>query len=99
MDFQAAGPSKKRIHALVKGRVQGVGFRYFTQDRARSRGLTGWVRNMEDGSVEFEAEGAAKDVDFFANEIKEGPALSNVSEMTVGVVPVEENEKRFEIIP
>jgi acylphosphatase len=87
----------KRIGVLVKGRVQGVGFRYFTRDRARIHDLTGWVRNLPDSSVEFEAQGRAENVDSFAKEIKEGPALSNVSEMVINELPVEENEKGFEI--
>jgi acylphosphatase len=87
----------KRIGAVVKGRVQGVGFRYFTRDLARRSGLTGWVRNMPDDSVEFEAQGQAENVDAFTEEIKDGPALSNVSAMTISELPVEENEKGFEI--
>ncbi|MBN2188206.1 MAG: acylphosphatase [Chitinispirillaceae bacterium] len=87
----------KRIGAVVRGRVQGVGFRYFTRDRARAYGFTGWVRNLPDGSVEFEAQGEAENVDAFTEELKDGPALSNVSAMTVNVLPVEQNEKGFEI--
>jgi hypothetical protein len=48
-----------RLHAVVHGRVQGVGFRYFVMREARALGLSGWVRNQADGSVEVEAEGAA----------------------------------------
>ncbi len=46
------------LHAIVSGDVQGVGFRAHTSRIARSLGITGWVRNREDGSVEVVAEGA-----------------------------------------
>jgi acylphosphatase len=88
---------QKRIQAVVKGRVQGVGFRYFTRDRARAYGLSGWVRNLPDGSVEFEAQGEAETVDAFILEIKEGPALSNISAMTINELSLDETEKGFEV--
>jgi len=47
----------RRVRALVSGRVQGVAFRASTVDEARAHGLTGWVRNLPDGSVELEAQG------------------------------------------
>jgi acylphosphatase len=97
MGSQASGRKKKRIRAIVKGRVQGVGFRYFTRDRALVYGLTGWVRNLPDGSVEFEAQGAAENIDAFAAAIREGPGLSQVTDMSVNDLPLEESEKGFEI--
>ena len=48
---------KIRKHILFYGRVQGVGFRYYAVMKANQLGLTGWVRNLEDGTVEMEAEG------------------------------------------
>ena len=47
----------ERLHAVVHGHVQGVGFRYFVQRRASELGLSGWVRNNDDGTVEAVAEG------------------------------------------
>ena len=54
-------PPQMRVarHFLISGRVQGVGFRYFTQAAAGREGLHGWVRNLPDGRVEVEAEGDA----------------------------------------
>jgi acylphosphatase len=87
----------KRISALVQGRVQGVGFRYFTRDRARVYGITGWVRNRQDGAVEFEAQGGSRDIDAFVAEIRKGPGLSHIEDMTINELPVEKSGEGFEI--
>ena len=97
MGPQASDTDMKRIGAVVEGRVQGVGFRYFTRDRARAYRLTGWVRNLPDGNVEFEAQGVCKDVDAFVAEIRKGPGLSHVADITVNELPVENEESGFEI--
>ena len=47
----------QRVNLVVTGAVQGVGFRYYARDEAKKLGLTGWVRNREDGKVEIAAEG------------------------------------------
>ena len=52
-------PERQRIRAIVHGRVQGVGFRYSARQQAAALGLSGWVRNCWDGTVEVEAEGPA----------------------------------------
>ncbi len=62
-----------RIHALVRGSVQGVGFRYFVLNAARTAGLVGFVKNLRDGSVEILAEGPREDLERFARDISEGP--------------------------
>ena len=64
---------QQRLHAIVDGRVQGVGFRYFTQERAVFLGLTGWVRNRWDGTVELVAEGSKADLETFLKAIQRGP--------------------------
>jgi acylphosphatase len=53
---------KKRAHVIVEGRVQGVFFRAYTSDEAKKLGLTGWVRNRPDGTVEALVEGDADSV-------------------------------------
>lgn len=50
-------PAHTRLQAIVHGRVQGVSFRYYTERRARDLGLSGYVRNLRDGTVEVVAEG------------------------------------------
>ena len=55
----------KRIRALVTGRVQGIGYRWFVQDTARALKINGWVKNLYDGSVEISAEGTKDKLDEF----------------------------------
>ena len=73
--------SQKRLHARVNGRVQGVGFRYYTESHALDLNLHGWVRNVDDGSVELVAEGPASALDNLVERLREGPALSRVDEV------------------
>jgi acylphosphatase len=72
-----------RIHAGVKGVVQGVGFRFFVVHAARRHNLTGWVRNMGDGSVEVVAEGESGLLNDFVAELKIGPAAARVTDVIV----------------
>ncbi len=67
------------LQACVEGRVQGVGFRYYTLERATSHGLRGYVRNMPDGSVEVRAEGARQDLEALLADLRCGPGMSRVS--------------------
>ncbi len=89
---------KQRYHIVVKGRVQGVGFRYFTLQLAEKLGICGWVRNLYDGSVEIEAEGKSRDLDDFMVKIKEGPCFGHVETLDVFEMDGIENEKMFEIV-
>jgi len=68
----------KRLHAVVRGRVQGVGFRYTTQAEAKRLGLAGWVRNLIDGSVEVEAQGPAEALETFLSFLRRGPLGAHV---------------------
>jgi acylphosphatase len=67
----------------VSGRVQGVGFRYFTQAAAAREGLHGWVRNAPDGSVEIAAEGDAEALDRFEHHVRHGPPGARVEQVEV----------------
>jgi acylphosphatase len=68
---------------VISGRVQGVGFRYFTQDRALLEGLTGWVRNLPDGRVEALVEGDAEAVTRVERAIRSGPRGARVERVYV----------------
>lgn len=71
----APGPATDliRLEATVRGRVQGVGFRYYVVRRATQRGLTGWVANEPDGSVRCVAEGAPAAIDGLEEILGHGP--------------------------
>ena len=68
----------ERLHAVVHGDVQGVGFRYFVQRRADQLGLRGWVRNNDDGTVEVVAEGNRRELEQLKRALDEGPRMARV---------------------
>ena len=68
-----------RVRLRVVGRVQGVGYRFFIEREAGRLGLSGWVRNMPDGSVELEAEGDRAILRELVGRAREGPPLSRVT--------------------
>lgn len=70
---------------VVSGRVQGVGFRYFTQDAAVREGATGWVRNLPDGRVEAHVEGEAEAVTRVERAIRSGPGGARIEHVRVEV--------------
>ena len=73
----------QRVHALVTGRVQGVGFRATTHQEARRLSLAGWVRNLQDGRVEVVAEGEQKSLEAFVAFLHRGPRLARVVNVSV----------------
>ncbi len=73
----------KRVHGIVHGEVQGVGFRAFTQRHATALGLSGWVRNLYDGNVEFLAEGETEKVREFIRLLGTGPRCAIVSRLEI----------------
>lgn len=68
---------------FVSGRVQGVGFRYYTQEQARELGVTGWVRNLEDGRVEVWIEGDEARVAKMVAWLEHGPSHARVTNTVV----------------
>jgi acylphosphatase len=76
-----------RLEARVRGRVQGVGFRYFVLRQARALGLTGWVANEPDGSVRAVAEGATEAIDRLDDILRSGPPGAVVDEMSAVRMP------------
>ena len=85
-----------RKHILFYGRVQGVGFRYHATYKASLLELTGWVRNLEDGSVEMEVQGDYRDVEMYVFRIKQGDYFIRVDEAEVTDMKVKE-ESGFQI--
>jgi acylphosphatase len=68
---------------LIGGRVQGVGFRFFTEAAATREGLHGWVRNLPDGRVEIEVAGDADAIARFDRTVRNGPPGARVSQVQV----------------
>lgn len=69
---------RQRFHASISGRVQGVGFRYHARETARDLGITGYVRNRSDGTVEVLAEGEEGALRQFLSWLHTGPRLARV---------------------
>jgi len=84
----------------IEGTVQGVGYRYALQREAGRLGLTGWVRNRRDGSVESLAQGSADALEALAAWARRGPPAARVSRVTASV-PAEEpgGRESFDILP
>ncbi len=74
---------KVNVTILARGVVQGVGFRFFVDRKAREYGLCGWVRNLPSGEVEMEVEGERGLVEDFIDEIKVGPRMARISGIVV----------------
>ncbi|TAN32393.1 acylphosphatase [bacterium] len=69
----------ERLHGVVHGDVQGVGFRWFLMRKATQLGLRGWVRNRDDGTVEFVAEGRRSELEQLRRAAEHGPAMARVA--------------------
>ena len=82
---------------LIGGRVQGVGFRFFTEAAAAREGLSGWVRNLPDGRVEIEIEGDAEAVERFERNVRRGPPGARVSHVQVDAAVPIRRESGFSI--
>ena len=68
----------KRIHLIISGIVQGVGFRFYTRDVALEIGVKGWVKNLPDGTVEIVAEGSKEEIEAFMKQLKKGYLGRNI---------------------
>jgi len=75
------GPA--RFHAIIRGRVQGVAFRAFAEERAQGSGATGYVQNLGNGDVEVVAEGDKALLEEFLADLRRGPVGARVREMIV----------------
>lgn len=90
-------PQLYRLHAIVKGAVQGVGFRAFVIDHATDLGLSGWVRNLYDGSVEVTAEGPRLALEKLLDKLRLGPRMAFVSEVKLEWQPASGEFRYFNI--
>ena len=87
----------ERLHGVIKGDVQGVGFRFFLIRRAEALGLTGWVTNRDDGVVEFVAEGRRQDLEQLERAAREGPRMARVTAVEVNWSEATGDLHRFDI--
>ncbi|OHD14824.1 MAG: hypothetical protein A2Z96_07855 [Spirochaetes bacterium GWB1_48_6] len=74
---------QKAVLALIRGRVQGVGFRYDARSVARSLGILGWITNLPDGGVETYAEGTNAAVDRYVQWLNHGPPGARVDSLDI----------------
>jgi len=74
------------VHVVVRGEVQGVGFRWWAAQQAQRLGVRGWVRNAADGSVELGVEGDAAAVLAMVDAVRDGPRFAVVQDVRVRAV-------------
>lgn len=91
-------PSKKRVHLIIHGTVQGVNFRYSTRKKALELGIYGWVRNKKDGNVEVIAEGDTDIIDEFIDWCRVGPGMADVTKVEIEEVSKLTNLTEFSIL-
>lgn len=84
-------------HMILSGKVQGVGFRHFTRSRAQELGISGWVRNLDDGSVEVMATGPENSMLSFIEILSHGPVSAYVKKIEQKEVPVVTGQDSFSV--
>jgi len=82
---------------LVRGRVQGVGFRWFVEREAHMLGVAGWVRNNADGAVEVLAQGTRDQLSALLGRLQQGPSAARVDRVDESEVPLTQDLKTFRI--
>ncbi|PIU68864.1 acylphosphatase [candidate division WWE3 bacterium CG06_land_8_20_14_3_00_42_16] len=87
-----------KAHIIATGRVQGVSFRSYAVLAAREVGITGWVKNRGDGSVEIMAEGKKKDLEDFITWCHKGPPFAGVGKVEVSFTDGEQEYYSFEVV-
>ena len=87
----------KRLNIKVFGKVQGVFFRAFTKEKAELLGISGWVRNLPDGTVQIVAEGPEGKLEEFLGYVKQGPPLAVVTKVETFEEPGDGEFEGFEI--
>ncbi|MGG7176488.1 acylphosphatase [Clostridium paraputrificum] len=86
-----------RYFVIVDGQVQGVGFRFFAQSCAIKHSLTGFVRNMDNGMVELEIQGAEENVNKFLSTIRRGNTFIKVDDFSIKKIDIILGEKKFKV--
>ena len=94
----ASAPAVRRVHLFVSGKVQGVGFRNFTKERADELGVKGWVKNLLDGRVEAVMQGKSEAVEKMLASIRRGPRSARVDGVEVKDEALAEQFPDFKVI-
>jgi len=90
-------PMQVGAHIVVKGLVQGVGFRYYIHRQATKLGLTGFVKNLYNGEVEIEAHGDRSLLEEFIKDVKVGPRAAQVTDLRIEWTDFNAYAKGFDI--
>lgn len=99
MEVGAVSNREARLRLSIRGRVQGVGFRWFLRREARALGLRGWTRNERDGSVTLEAQGPPDQLERLVAAASRGPAASRVEGVArEELAPLAAPERDFDVI-
>jgi len=88
---------KRRLHAYIRGHVQGVGFRHYTMRTAGEMRVKGWVRNLRDGRVEVVAEGKRSRLEEFLSALRRGPVSASVEEVEEEWAPAKDEFTGFKV--
>ena len=86
-----------RYYIILRGRVQGVGLRYRTSMSAREFGLTGWVKNLDDGNVALEVQGEKRDLDAFIKALFKNDYFIRIDDYSIKEISPLPTETRFNV--
>lgn len=87
--------AKKQIHCIIKGDVQGIGYRYFVVREASRLNINGWVKNLYNGDVEVVAEGDEEKIERLLKEFRSGHPYARVDDIYIEWYPPENKYDRF----
>ena len=90
---------KVRAHLFIKGKVQGVFYRFWTKNEAQKLGLAGWVRNLADGRVEAVFEGPKRKIEEMVAKCRQGPRLAKVEHLDISWEEATGEFDGFSILP
>ena len=94
----SSAPAIRQVHLFISGKVQGVGFRAFTKQRADELGVKGWVKNLLDGRVEAVMQGAPDSIEKLLATVRKGPRSSRVEGVEVKDEKIAEEYHDFSVI-
>ena len=98
LNYSMAIERKPSVYIIIKGKVQGVSFRYFTLKQAQELNIVGWVRNIPNGTVEAVAQGDKINLELFIKKLKQGSSFSRVDDVILNWEHEEKDYENFAII-